>query len=285
MSENDYFLFTGWWTAYCCQDAYVGFENTFGIKPNIFLYFIQDYEPGFYSWSTKYLLADSTYKSDYPTIAIFNSMLLKEFFDENHYHFTHSFAFDPVLNDGLRKVLEQMPAQVDKKKQILVYGRPGTERNAFNLVVAALKKWVMMQPDIEEWEILSAGEMHRSIPLGNGKELVSVGKLTIEEYAQTLQETYAGISLMCSPHPSYPPLEMSVFDVKTITNTYANKDLKDFNDNMVSLDNISPMNIATHLTEICKAYRPQVEHVTANPLYVKNEHVFDFIKDIKEILG
>lgn len=32
-----------------------------------------------------------------------------------------------------------MPAQVDKKKQILVYGRPGTERNAFNLVVAALK--------------------------------------------------------------------------------------------------------------------------------------------------
>lgn len=285
VSENDYFLFTGWWTAYCCQDAYVGFENTFGIKPNIFLYFIQDYEPGFYSWSTKYLLADSTYKSDYPTIAIFNSMLLKEFFDENHYHFTHSFAFDPVLNDGLRKALEQMPAQVDKKKQILVYGRPGTERNAFNLVVAALKKWVMMQPDIEEWEILSAGEMHRSIPLGNGKELVSVGKLTIEEYARTLQETYAGISLMCSPHPSYPPLEMSVFDVKTITNTYANKDLKDFNDNMVSLDNISPMNIATHLTEICKAYRPQVEHVTANPLYVKNEHVFDFIKDIKEILG
>ena len=76
VSENDYFLFTGWWTAYCCQDAYVGFENTFGIKPNIFLYFIQDYEPGFYSWSTKYLLADSTYKSDYPTIAIFNFLFI-----------------------------------------------------------------------------------------------------------------------------------------------------------------------------------------------------------------
>ena len=89
---------------------------------------------------------------------------------------------------------------------------------------------------------------------------------------------------MCSPHPSYPPLEMSVFDVKTITNTYANKDLKDFNDNMVSLDNISPNNIATHLTEICKAYRPQVEHKEANPLYVKNDHVFDFIEEIGKIL-
>lgn len=284
VSENDYFLFTGWWTAYCCQDAYVGFESTFGIRPNIFLYFIQDYEPGFYSWSTKYLLADSTYRNPYPTIAIFNSMLLKEFFDDNHYQFAYSFAFDPVLNDGLRKALEQMPQQVKKKKQILVYGRPGTERNAFNLVVAALKKWVYMQPDIEEWEILSAGEMHRSVTLGNGKELISVGKLSIEEYAKMLQETYAGISLMCSPHPSYPPLEMSVFDVKTITNTYANKDLKDFNQNIVSLDNISPMNIAAHLVEICKDYKTDVPHIAANPLYVKNDHVFDFIGDIKKIL-
>ena len=284
VSENDYFLFTGWWTAYCCQDAYIGFEQTFGIRPNLFLYLIQDYEPGFYPWSTKYLLADSTYKNAYPSIAIFNSLLLKGFFDENHYQFAHSFAFEPVLNDGLRKALENMPKQVAKKKQILVYGRPGTERNAFNLVVAALKKWVFMQPDIEEWEILSAGEMHRSVVLGNGKELTSVGKLTIEEYAKMLEETYAGISLMCSPHPSYPPLEMSVFDVKTITNTYANKDLKDFNDNIISLDNISPMNIASHLVDICKAYQPKVSHAAANPLYVRNDHVFDFIADIKQIL-
>ncbi len=105
---------------------------------------------------------------------------MKEFFNENHYHFTHSFAFDPVLNDGLRKALEQMPAQVDKKKQILVYGRPGTERKAFNLVVAALKKWVMMQPDIEEWEILSAGEMHRSIPLETAKSLSPLESLQLK---------------------------------------------------------------------------------------------------------
>lgn len=38
-------------------------------------------------------------------------------------------------------------------------------------------------------------------------------------------DTYAGISLMSSPHPSYPPLEMSVFGIKVITNNYSNKDL------------------------------------------------------------
>ena len=96
VSENDYFLFTGWWTKrIVVQDAYVDLKIHLESNQIFFSSFIQDYEPGFYSWSTKYLLADSTYKSDYPTIAIFNSMLLKEFFDENHYHFTHSFAFDP----------------------------------------------------------------------------------------------------------------------------------------------------------------------------------------------
>jgi glycosyltransferase involved in cell wall biosynthesis len=283
VSENDYFMLTGWWTAYCAQDAYVGFTSTFGIKPNPFLYFIQDYEPGFYPWSTRYLLADSTYRSEYPTIAVFNSMLLKEYFDQNDYQFYHSFAFDPVLNDGLRGALEKLPQKIQKKKQIVVYGRPGTERNAFNLLVAALRKWVYLQPDIEEWEVLSAGELHKAVALGNGKELVSVGKLSIEEYAKLLEESYAGISLMCSPHPSYPPLEMSVFSVKTITNTYGNKDLSSFNDNMVSLSNTSPLNIANHLLEICKGYTPEVAKITGNESYISNDHVFDFVEEIKSI--
>ena len=45
------------------------------------------------------------------------------------------------------------------------------------------------------------------------------------------------------------------------------------------------MNIATHLTEICKAYRPGGGGGGGGGGGVKNEHVFDFIKDIKEILG
>ena len=284
VSENDYFMFTGWWTAYCAQTAYVEFERQTQIKPNTFLYFIQDYEPGFYPWSTRYLLADSTYKNENNTIAIFNSTLLKEYFEMNHYKFYKSYVFDPVLNDGLRKEFVKLPEQIRKKKQVLVYGRPGTERNAFNLVVAALKEWVKIQPDIAEWEILSAGEMHRSVPLGNEKELVSVGKLSIEAYAKMLEETYMGISLMCSPHPSYPPLEMSVFGVKTITNTYGNKDLKDFNSNIVSLDNISPINIAKHMNELCDCYSETVTHTIENEEYIQNNHAFDFVKEIKQVL-
>lgn len=285
VSEKDIFMFTGWWTAYCTMDAYIAFEKETGISPNPFIYFIQDYEPGFYSWSTRYLLADATYRSDYRQIAVFNSKLLSEFFHENHYSFYKEFDFDPVLNAGLKKVLlENADQTIHKKKQILVYGRPSVERNAFSLLVAALKKWVEIQEEIEDWEILSAGEYHLPVDLGKGKELKSVGKMTIDQYANTMLDSYAGISLMSSPHPSYPPLEMSVFGVKVITNTYANKDLAQFNDNIISLGNISPNNIAVHLKEACDAYQDTMKLTITNDDYVNNDDIFGFTKDIVALL-
>lgn len=280
VSENDYFMFTGWWTAYCAQEAYLEFTKETGIKPNKFINFIQDYEPGFYPWSSRYLLADSTYRNEYPQLAVFNSKLLHEFFIQNGYSFYKEYEFDPVLNGKLKEILEKNFGKVNKKKQILVYGRPSVDRNAFSIVVSSLKKWVENQKDIEEWEILSAGEYHLPVDLGRGKELVSVGKLTIEQYAQTMLDTYAGISLMSSPHPSYPPLEMSVFGIKVITNNYSNKDLSSFNSNITSVASASPSVIAAKLNEICDGYSKEVEIKNENPDYIENTHVFDFISDI-----
>lgn len=284
VSEQDYFMFTGWWTAFCAQEAYHKFEREYGIRPHPFVNFIQDYEPGFYPWSTRYLLADATYKDDYPQIAVFNTGLLRDYFLQNGYHFSWMFSFEPVLNGALKKHLDDLKNPVRKKKQILVYGRPGTERNAFHLVVAILKKWVWMEKDVSEWEIVSAGEAHETVELGNGKHLRSVGKLTLDEYARVLEESYAGISLMASPHPSYPPLEMSVFGVKVITNTFANKDLTNFNENIVSMSSISPDLAAQKLCEICQAYQPEISLGKAKKEYCENQNPFSFLEEIKTIL-
>lgn len=284
VSANDYFMFTGWWTAHCCQEAYEEFEQKEGMAPNIFLNFIQDFEPGFYPWSSRYLLAEATYKNHYPQIAMFNTGLLHDYFKKNGFSFDYEFAFEPVLNATLKKHYDEIGAEVKKKKQILLYGRPGTERNAFTLLVAILKKWVWMQEDVQDWKILSAGEQHEPVELGNGKRIESVGKLTLDGYAQVLEESYAGISLMASPHPSYPPLEMSVFDVKVMTNTFGNKDLKDFNENIVSMDNISPISMAKRLQEICSGYTETVEHKKSNPQYLENRNLFSFIDELKKLL-
>ena len=227
------------------------------------------------------MLADSTYRCDYPQIAIFNSHELKEYMLAKGYKFTSVYCFEPILNSVLKKHVCLLEDTVFKRKQILIYGRPGVSRNAFEIVVEALRKWVAMQPGANSWTILSAGEQHDPVYLGEGIYLNSVGKLTLEEYAKVLEESYAGISLMVSPHPSYPPLEMSVFDVQVITNSYGNKNISDFSENIISLDNTNPVQIAYELKRICDRYHTVVPHKNVNQDYVNAKEPFAFIKDLK----
>ncbi len=286
VSDHDYFIFTAWWTAYCIQTEYQNWHGS-DLCANPFIYFIQDYEPGFYAWSSRSMMADATYRTSFQQTAVFNSKQLKDYFDLWGYRFHHTYVFEPVLNEGLQKALAVADGILKKKKQIMVYGRPGTPRNAFELLVEGLRKWVKIQPDVEEWTVISAGEAHENVELGRGRYLKSAGKLSIDQYAQVLKETYAGISLMVSPHPSYPPLEMAVFGVRVITNKYANKDLASFHQNIVSLDETSPHSIAEALVKLCQEYTEEREITNkTNVAYCTGKNVFPFMDELVDsIIG
>ena len=256
VTGKDLFIATGWWTAYTIAPVIKWQAMTYQQKIKNLIYLIQDYEPNFYPWSTRYMLAEGTYKMDIPTTAVFNSSQLRDYFKANGYVFDKEYCFDPVLNEVLKRYLNTHPAEsVQRKKQILVYGRPSVSRNAFELLIDALMRWSEEYPEAREWKVYSAGEQFDNIELKNKVVLEVLGKLSLEQYAKFMTETYAGISLMVSPHPSYPPLEMSTFGIKTITNTYANKDLKSFNESIVSLKYCTPEIISNELTKICIGYQ------------------------------
>ncbi len=279
--NNDVFVATGWWTAYTIQEVIKWQKETYFLKEaRAMLYFVQDYEPGFYPWSSRYLMADSTYRMDIPVYAILNAGLLKEHFDKSGYQFTKAWCFEPTLNEKLKACLPTTYSAT-KKRQILVYGRPGTPRNAFELVCMSLREFIAINPEeYAKWIFLAAGESFADVDLGFGAVLRSVGKLTLQDYAKTMLETYAGISLMVSPHPSYPPLEMSTFGIKTITNTYNHKDLSTFNECIYSVSNCNAKSIANKLNDICKAYTSQVDW-KVNEAYVKgNTEMQDVVKDV-----
>ena len=276
VGKGDIFLATGWWTAYAIQNT-IRWQRAFFRSKNPLLYFVQDFEPCFYPWSSRYLLAESTYRFDFPTYAIVNSGYLKDFLNNQGFHFEKVWAFDPVLNPVLRTFL---PAEgtISKKKQIIVYGRPSTDRNAFSLVMYSLIEWVNNYPEAGEWTVLSAGENFSSINLGHGVRLQALGKLSLEEYADVLLNSYAGLSFMVSPHPSYPPLEMATFGIRTITNCYANKDLSSFSSSIVSLNSCSPFEVSSRLTEICREYdgKAVIQH---NDSYINRVDEFGTIPD------
>ncbi len=283
VGKNDIFLCTAWWTAFTAPSVLDFIQNHCGTAQPM-IYFIQDYETCFYPWSSRSALAESTYHTKRDVIAVFNSHELKEYFTLHGYRFFREYFFDPALNTALKKELLKNPPQ-KKEKKILVYGRPSVPRNCMEIIADALRRWTVLAEDASQWQLLSAGERHPNLSVGQGCVLHSLGKLSIEEYARVMGSCYAGISLMVSPHPSYPPLEMSTFGIKTITNTYENKDLAYFNDNIVSVSDMTPENIAKELLQLTNGFHPQNFHLACDTPYCCRELSFDEIcREIGEVL-
>ena len=277
---NDIFVSTAWWTAYAAHSIIRWQSKEYNQNVRKSIYFIQDFEPGFYQWSSRYALAESTYRSELPQIAVFNTSLLKEYFNDNGYRFIQEYYFEPVLNDKLKEKLLKIK-EYNKKKNILIYGRPSVQRNAFELIVESLKIWAWKQTDIKEWSIYSVGEKHPEIDLGNECKIKSLGKLTINEYADIMADSYLGVSLMISPHPSYPPLEMSTFGMRVITNQFANKNIDSFSKNLISLKNLNPINISDEIMKCCNEYSSLKNYKDSDYNYLNNEDIFDFIREIE----
>jgi O-antigen biosynthesis protein len=281
VSKNDKFIATAWWTAYSSQEIIRQQLKLYNQDYHKLVYIIQDFEPGFYNWSSHFVLAESTYRSEIPTIAIFNSSLLKSFFNARGYNFFKEYYFEPQMNETLKQHIDLKTST--KKKQVLIYGRPSVDRNSFSLIIEALKIVVLRKPDIHEWIFYSAGESHSDIVLGNGVVLRSMGKLSLDDYAKILKESAIGISLMISPHPSYPPLEMAHFGVLTITNSFANKDLSQWHQNIISIDILTPQNLCNTLVRAMEKYNNNCNIGWEGKSfieYVNDDMNFGFIDDL-----
>jgi len=231
LGRDDIFLATAWWTAHVANGAITSHR----FHCSQFIYLIQDYEPGFYPWSEDYALARSTYElSNF--LPVFNSEYLADFFRHNGFS-RSALTLQPEIDDR-----QFFPPHVDNLKQrrikrILFYGRPAVHRNLFPMIISSLDRWVAFKGlSPSDVEIVSAGGTHRNIACPNGVQIQNAGLVRGERYPQFLRGFDIGISLMMSPHPSYPPLEMAKCGLITVTNRFANKDLSELSSNIISCD-------------------------------------------------
>jgi hypothetical protein len=252
VEEVDRFIVTSWRTAYIIQQMYANLRHQDGFKTWPLVYLIQDYEAGFYPWSSEFVLAMSTYQWDGDVIRLFNSEELRQYIQHRHGGGGMSYVMSPVLNNVLREeIAKSEHVGLRKKKRLVVYGRPSIPRNAFELCVAALRLWAREYPDSNSWEVVSVGESHADQALGNGLTLKSLGQLSLENYAQLLLESSVGLSLMISPHPSYPPLEMALCGMTVITNSFETKSWSRSGERISVLDVLTPDRIAASLADAC----------------------------------
>lgn len=264
---NDFFIGTFWTTIPSISNLLDAQKEYFDIEKRQLIYLIQDFEPAFYNWSTEYVLSERTYTQKPESIyAVFNTSLLQEYFHNHGYYFGNEVNFEPEINEALKQKLISSAAKKYREKIILIYGRPRVDRNVFEIIRYALSKWSDTYKNASEWKIYSLGASMSTLHLKNNI-IESKGKLSLNDYADTMLKSYAAISLMVSPHPSYPPLEMSTFGIRTITNKFENKDLTGFNDNIVSIENCDPNIIYEKLCSLCDEYEKHVSEFSINKEY------------------
>jgi hypothetical protein len=241
--RDDIFIATIWWTARRISQTLE--EGAFSFSE--FYYLIQDFEPNFYPWSDEFALAASTYRMRCKPIV--NTRFLADFLlKETGLKTLPSYVFSPEIEWHYFQ-----PPTVDeiasrKVRRIFFYGRPGNPRNLFLVGCSALRRFISeLALGPSDVEVISAGEKHDPINLGNAVFLRSVGKLSMADYAKTLREADIGISLMLSPHPSYPPFEMAASGLMVVTNNFGTKYM-DFSENFLTPE-ASPEEIAQALKQ------------------------------------
>lgn len=239
LRRDDMFVATAWWTAVLAGDLERDRARLFGGALPL-IYVVQDDEPYFQARGGRYAMAESTYRQRQQTIAIVNSEEL--FLTMNaKYGFKESYCLPYVMNPEISAALYEAP----RERLMLVYGRPHVARNAFEIVCDGIFRWQQRDPiRASRWRIVFLGEDFPPSQLYPAQNATVAGKASLTQYADYLSRASVGVSLMLSPHPSYPPLEMAEAGLLTITNRFEGRSLESRFENILSLDVCEPAALA-----------------------------------------
>ena len=236
IGANDLFFATAWWTA---QIAKYAVNKTVG---KTFIYLIQDFEPILHEGSTFQARALETY--GLPHIPVINTRLLLDHLvrESTGCYADPKFSanalwFEPAL-DRSYYFPDLGQAGRSGKKTLLFYARPTVaRRNLFEIGVVALRQAVASGViDKDNWEVWAMGEKLAPVALGNGVFLNPLPWMSFDAYAERVRTADLLLSLMLSPHPSYPPLEMAASGKLVVTNSFSVKTaerMKAFSPNII----------------------------------------------------
>lgn len=131
-------------------------------------------------------------------------------------------AFIPAFPRAIYPRTERDPGA---PRRFLFYARPGHPRNLYLRGLAALDAAIeegVLDPDA--WRIGFVGTVTSEVTLARGIRPELHAGLDWAEYGRLVGATDLGLSLMASPHPSYPPLDLAVAGAVAVTNRFAGRD-------------------------------------------------------------
>jgi hypothetical protein len=230
MRENDLLIATSWWGALNAFDCIAKQEQLYGVTNRNLVYFIQDFAPGAYPWSTRYGLAEQSYRCPERTIPVFSSAALRDFFQERGYFQTGIVLDAPIPS--------AMVTRGTAKERIVLLHATRAEQTCLPFL-DMLARTLRDAGGWENWRFCLVGERLDAAALKSDSGIEPLGALAPEAYAAWSSRAALGVSITLSPAPSEPALEMAAAGVLTLCNKFAAVDLSQWHENIVSFEDFS----------------------------------------------
>ncbi|HEY5331638.1 MAG TPA: methyltransferase domain-containing protein [Acidobacteriaceae bacterium] len=216
VGPDDVFLTTSWWTTAAVRRA---------VNPARIICLVQEDERMFYPHGDDRLRCHETL-SDPAVRMIVNSRLLFEHFvdgpeplaDLRDRAVWFEPAFPASILDGRRS------SDGSRRRRFFFYARPNNLRNLYWRgleAIAAVMEDGLLDP--EEWDVFFVGRGLEELVLPGGVTPHLRQNLPWAEYTDLVRTMDAGLCLMDTPHPSYPPLDLAASGAAVVTNRHGRK--------------------------------------------------------------
>lgn len=261
--------------AYSCWDCYAAWPIVQSTSQQRYSFLIQEYEPIFYDNNSFRFMCDQTYR--FPHFPIFNSELLKTYFQENRlgvFHATHDGGDNYHVFEHHFAPPAQLNVEARPQKNFFLYARPEAHagRNLFEVSIVALRRFLAENKIPRNWTFTGLGAFneYHEIRLSDDHIIQIKNRLPFEQYAEFIETVDVGMSLMYAPHPSVLPFELLARGAVVVTNKFENRDqakLSKFGKNLIVADTtldgiVSSLRTAFEMAgdydgRIANAYRPE----------------------------
>lgn len=223
-SDSDSFITTSWWTTAATLPS---------IPKKQITYLLQEDERMFYPFGDDRLKCESILKTNDINFLV-NTKILYEYLvsDGLENIAIQGKWFEPAFPDSL---FHPRNKASNAKKKFFFYARPNNPRNLFYFGIEIIQQALIENIiDLNTWDIYLVGKDIPNITFFDDYIPRKCENMNWQEYAQLAGEIDLGLSLMYTPHPSYPPLDLVASGAVVVTNQFIGKtNLGSYSNNLI----------------------------------------------------
>jgi hypothetical protein len=215
ISDDDFFLSTSWWTTRALLSS---------VRRDRLAYLLQEDERMFYPHGDDRVRCEQA-MCEPGLMIVVNSQLLFDHLADGPELIPdlaeRGVWFEPAFPAASRSLAHP---NASGRRKLFFYARPNNLRNLFHTGLEAISNAIAdgnLHP--AEWDIHLVGKDVPDLLFPRGVRPQRIEGLNWNDYHSLVASMDAGIVLMDTPHPSYPPLDLAAHGAAVLTNVHGLK--------------------------------------------------------------